>query len=103
MGDSMVCCWMVMLMFSNHNHIYSRYCKKLEPCLSLRCLYYYTCYCCATDKSEEEDQNDLPPPSPQTIGCSPKFQTDIGIVFPEPVVSDSEMSHDEKTPRNTSS
>ena len=51
--DSMVCSWMVMLMFSKHGRIYSLCCGRLEPCVSRRCLYLYTCHCC-TDLMEKE-------------------------------------------------
>ena len=44
--DFAISCWTVMLMFAKHNWIYEYLCQRLEGCITVTCLSYYSCFCC---------------------------------------------------------
>ena len=47
-SDSMVNCWCIMLMFRFYDKIYIICCNRMEFCVSINCLKYYSCNCFCT-------------------------------------------------------
>eukprot|EP01084_Bolivina_argentea_P250532 419796_1 len=44
--DAIINVWCVMLMFSTHKKLYDKICKRMECCVSIKCLSYYSCTAC---------------------------------------------------------
>ena len=55
--DMMVNSWCIILMFKPYHGIYIICCGKMENCVGIKCLRYYSCNCCCSISDENHEEN----------------------------------------------